>query len=179
MSTARRDDLARQIREMGFRCRRCGTCCRGENHLVLVMPDEVRQLMARSGGTWDEIVEPYPEFLDAGDGTRFTLGWCVRREGNACRFLSGDRCTVHGGRPRICGTYPFVLNDGRLEVSECPGVGSPMTWEEARILASALEERAAAEEAEEQQVARVLAGCRIPAGHRCVVDTDGVRVLDG
>jgi hypothetical protein len=54
-----------------------------------------------------------------------------------------------------------------------------MTLKEARTLASALEERALAEEAEERQVARVLSECRIPAGCRCVVDTEGVRVLDG
>ena len=174
-----RDTLARRIQDIGFRCLECGSCCRGEDHLVLVMPDEVRHLLARSTGTWQEIVEPYPEFLEAGDGTRFTLGWCVLRQGGACRFLSGNRCTVHEARPRICRTYPFVLTDGRLEVSDCPGVGSPMTLEEARTLASALKERALAEEAEERQVARVLSECRIPAGCRCVVDTEGVRVLDG
>jgi hypothetical protein len=54
-----------------------------------------------------------------------------------------------------------------------------MTMEEAQALASALRERAAAEEAEEEQVARILSGCGMPAGCRCVVDTDGVRVLDG
>jgi hypothetical protein len=54
-----------------------------------------------------------------------------------------------------------------------------MAMEEAQALASALRERAAAEEAEEAQVARVLSVCEIPAGCRCVVDTDGIRVLDG
>jgi Fe-S-cluster containining protein len=175
----RRDALARHIRDIGFRCRECGSCCRGEDHLVLVMPDEVRHLLARSAGTWQEIVEPYPEFLETGEGTRFTLGWCVRRQGDACRFLSGNHCTVHEARPRICRTYPFVLIDGRLEVSDCPGIGSPMTLEEAHALASALEARDLAEKAEERQVARVLSECRIPTGCRCVVDTDGIRVLDG
>ncbi|MDD1652496.1 MAG: YkgJ family cysteine cluster protein [Methanomicrobiales archaeon] len=176
---APQDTLARRILDIGFRCLECGSCCRGRDHLVLVMPDEVRDLMARSGGTWDEIVEPYPEFLEPGDGTCYTLGWCVRRQGNACRFLSGNHCTVHGARPRICRTYPFMLLDGHLELSDCPGIGAPMTLEEAHALASALVERALGEEAEEQMVARVLMECRIPAGCRCVVDTKGIRVLDG
>ena len=173
------DALAREIRSIGFRCRQCGTCCRGKDHLVLVMPDEVRDLLAGATGSWQESVEPYPEFLDAGNGARYTLGWCLRRHGGACHFLSGDRCTAYGSRPRICRTYPFVLSDGRLEVSACPGLGAPMTREEAQGLASALRERALAEEAEEAQVARVLSEYRIPAGCRCVVDTEGVRVLDG
>ncbi|MDD1653518.1 MAG: YkgJ family cysteine cluster protein [Methanomicrobiales archaeon] len=173
------DALARQIRRIGFRCRQCGTCCRGEDHLVLVMPGEVRDLLAGGGGTWEETVEPYPQFLEGGNGTRYTLGWCIRRNSGACRYLSGDLCTVHGSRPRICRTYPFMLVDGRLEVSSCPGIGAPMTPEEARELASALRERAFAEAAEEEQVARVLCACGMPAGHRCVVDTEGIRVLDG
>jgi len=173
------DALAREILSIGFRCRQCGTCCRGEDHLVLVMPEEVRDLLARAGGTWQESVEPYPEFLEGGNGTRYTLGWCIRRNSGACRYLSGDICTVHGSRPRICRTYPFMLVDNRLEVSPCPGLGALMTMEEAQTLASALRERALAEEAEEEQVARVLSMCGMPAGRRCVVDTDGVRVLDG
>jgi Fe-S-cluster containining protein len=173
------DALAREIRRIGFRCRQCGTCCRGEDHLVLVMADEVRDLLGRAPGSWQEIVEPYPEFLEAGNGALYTLGWCLRRRGDACRFLSREGCMVYGSRPRICRTYPFVLTDGRLEVSACPGLGASMTPEEARALASALRERARAEKAEEAQMARVLSECRIPAGCRCVVDTEGVRVLDG
>jgi Fe-S-cluster containining protein len=143
------------------------------------MPGEVRDLLAGAGCTWQESVEPYPEFLDGGNGTRYTLGWCLRRNSGACRFLSLDRCSVYGSRPRICRTYPFVLTDGRLEVSSCPGLGAPMTIEEAQALASAVRERAAVEEAEEELVARILSGCGMPSGCRCVVDTDGVRVLDG
>jgi hypothetical protein len=179
MSSACREDLARRIRDIGFRCRECGSCCRGEDHLVLVMPDEVRDLLGQSGRAWQEVAEPYPEFLEPGDGTRFTLGWCLRREGGACRFLSGNRCTAYDARPRICRTYPFALTGGRLEVSDCPGIGSPMTLEEARALTFALLDRALAEVSEERQVARVLAERRIPTGCRCVVDTDGVQVLDG
>ncbi|MDD1656459.1 MAG: YkgJ family cysteine cluster protein [Methanomicrobiales archaeon] len=173
------DILSREILRIGFRCRRCGTCCRGKDHLVLVMPDEVRAVLAQAGGTWQESVEPYPEFLEGRNGTRYTLGWCLRRNSGACHLLSGDRCTVYGSRPRICRTYPFVLTDSRLEVSPCPGIGAPMTGEEALVIASALKERATAEDAEEVQVARVLSACEMPAGCRCVVDTEGIRVLDG
>lgn len=173
------DSLAREIQSIGFRCQRCGTCCRGEDHLVLVMPDEVRDLLGRAGGTWQESVEPYPEFLEGRNGTQYTLGWCLRRNSGACRFLSGDRCTVYGSRPRICRTYPFVLTDDRLEASACPGLGASMTLEEAQALASALRERALAEEEEEVQVTRVLSACKMPANCRCVADTEGVRVLDG
>ena len=173
------DALAQEILRIGFQCRQCGTCCRGKDHLVLVMPEEVRALLAMGGGTWVESVEPYPDFLEGRNGTRFTLGWCLRRDSGSCRFLSGDRCRVYGSRPRICRTYPFMLIEGRLDVSPCPGLGAPMAMAEAQALASALRERAAAEEAEEARVACVLSECEIPAGCRCVVDTDGIQVLDG
>jgi hypothetical protein len=72
-----------------------------------------------------------------------------------------------------------MLSRGHLEVSACAGVGSPLTLEEAQAIARDLLEREAAEKAEEARVARILSAGELPPGRRCVVDTEGIRVLDG
>ncbi|WP_243670226.1 hypothetical protein [Methanoculleus chikugoensis] len=77
------DDVAAQLGSIGFRCRGCGGCCRRvaeDSNLVLVSPAEVRAIMAATGMAWDEVAEPYPDFIGAdGGGGEYTLAWCLRR----------------------------------------------------------------------------------------------------
>ncbi|MBP2144722.1 Fe-S-cluster containining protein [Methanofollis sp. W23] len=176
------DELAVEIKEVGFQCTRCGACCseisEGSN-LVIVSPGEVRQVAKAAGLPRDEVAEPYPEFLEGSEGSWYTFDWCLSREGGHCRFLDGEKCRVYAARPWICRTYPFMLEDDRLIVSECPGIGGAMTMEEGRAIARALLARQAAEVAEEEGIRRVLSTTSPPSGESVVVDSEGVWPVHG
>mgnify|MGYP006269487595 CR=1 FL=1 len=131
--------LAAEIRAIGFSCRRCGACCRpgpDDSGVVFTSRDEVEALVATGAGSWDEVADPYPEFLSWGDGSAVTFGWCLRHEGGRCRFLSERSCSRYRARPWICRTYPFALEEGELSVSDCPGLGEPISGEDALALAA-------------------------------------------
>ena len=174
-------DLAAEIRRIGFSCMRCGACCRSgadDSGLVFASHDEVEALVASGAGPWDEVTAPYPDFIPCGDGAAVTFGWCLRHEEGRCRFLSARGCTMYPARPWICRTYPFALADGELTVSDCPGLGGPVSEDEALALAADLLERAWFEAEDEERVRRIFASVRIPKGKRCVVDGSGIRICD-
>ncbi|WOX55439.1 YkgJ family cysteine cluster protein [Methanoculleus palmolei] len=176
------DDVASRIESIGFHCRGCGACCRRvaeDSNLVLVSPAEVRAIMAATGMVWDEIAEPYPDFIDAENGGEYTLAWCIRRTADACRFLRDGQCSIYAHRPWICRTYPFMLADDDLLVSECPGLGAPLSTRDAHALGADLCRRRAAEEAEETGLCAVYREARVPPGRRAVIDSEGVKVLHG
>ena len=71
------DEIAERLGSIGFCCRECGRCCRrvGEDsNLVLVGAAELREIMAATGMKREEIVEPYPEFIRAGNGGEYNPG---------------------------------------------------------------------------------------------------------
>jgi Fe-S-cluster containining protein len=174
-------DLATLIEGIGFSCRRCGACCRpgeGDSGLVFASHDEVETLVATGAGTWDEVAVPYPDFVPCRNGSAVTFGWCLRHEDGRCRFLGGQGCTRYSSRPWICRTYPFALVDGELAVSDCPGLGEPLTRGDALLLAGDLLGRARFEDEDEKRVRETYSSARVPAGKRCVVDSAGLRVLD-
>jgi Fe-S-cluster containining protein len=127
--------------------------------------------------SWDEVAAPYPDFVSRGDGSSVTFGWCIRHENGRCRFLGEEGCTVYSSRPWICRTYPFSLVDGELAVSDCAGLGDPISPEDALLLAEALLARARAEAEDEKRVRAVYATARVPAGRRCVVDSAGLTLV--
>jgi len=174
--------LAARIRKIGFSCTSCGSCCRGDEtdpgH-VMVSCDEVRAIMAATGLSWDGAAQPYPEVLGDRAGGRYTLGWCVRQEGGTCRFLRQGRCGVYAARPWICRTYPFMLDGDDLVVSACEGLGRPVSCEAALQIAHDLVLRRTAEEGEAARVRRVLATTPRPAGSFIVIDSEGMKVVDG
>jgi Fe-S-cluster containining protein len=174
-------ELADEIRTIGFTCTKCGACCRsgpGDSGLVLVSHDEVEALVAFGSGSWDEVVVPYPEFVPCGKGAAVTFGWCLRHEKERCRFLSDHECTAYPARPWICRTYPFALVEGDLAVSDCPGLGGSLSPEEAQALGSALLERARFEWQDEERMRRVFASVRVPEGKLCVIDGSGFSIRD-
>ncbi len=67
-----------------------------------------------------------------------------------------------------------MLDGDRLAVSECPGLGAPISEADARRLAADLLARREAEEAEAAGVRDVLAGADLPADGIVVVDAEGV-----
>jgi len=175
------DEIAERLRLIGFCCRECGNCCRrvGEDsNLVLVGAAELREIMTATGMSREEIVEPYPEFIRAGNGGEYTLAWCLRRTADACIFLKDGRCSIYEHRPWICRTYPFMLLDDELMVSECPGLGAPISCA-ARDVAADLYRRQAAEAKEEAEIRSIFQETKIPPGKRVVIDSEGMKVLDG
>jgi len=172
-----RNDLARQIRVIGFSCTRCGECCSGTDNLVMVSPEEIERLAGETGRTADALAEPYPECIGTGDGGSITFEWSLRKGESGCSFFADGLCTAYGVRPWICRTYPFMLEGQRLRVSACPGIGGDITAEKAWELAGLLLERRRAEQQEEERIRRILATARIPPGRRVLVDGRGVKVL--
>lgn len=176
------DDVADRVGSVGFGCLGCGACCRRvteDSNLVIVSPAEVRAIMAATGMAWDEVAEPYPDFIESGNGGEYTLAWCIRRTPDACIFLRDGRCSIYAHRPWICRTYPFMLEGDELLVSECPGLGTPLSVVAAHDAAVDLCRRQAAEAAEEVGVRAVYRGARVPPGERAVIDSEGVKVLHG
>ncbi len=177
--------LEEEIKKTGFICRRCGRCCAGgpeDGNEVMVSPDEIRAIIGVTGLAWHEIADPYPEFIDDPSGASYTLAWCLRRTDRGCTFLGDDhRCTIYEHRPAICRTYPFMLQDGRLCISECPGLGGDEEAgdEEAQILAGDLLARSAMEEAEIEKTSAVFDEAHLAKGDRCVIDSEGVTFLHG
>ena len=113
--------LEEELRAAGFICTGCGECCSGKDNEVMVSPNEIDVLCKATGLTPDEIVEPYPEWIHD-YGATFTFGRVLQRgEDGNCMFLKNKRCTVYEHRPHICRTYPFMLNEDKLLVFECPG----------------------------------------------------------
>jgi Fe-S-cluster containining protein len=172
-----RKDLARQLRDIGFSCTRCGECCNGTENLVMVSPEEIEQLAGETGRAADALAEPYPECIAIGDGGSITFEWSLRKGESGCSLFSEGLCTVYASRPWICRTYPFMLDGGRLRVSACPGIGGNISAHQAWKLAGLLLERRRAEQQEEERIRRVLATACIPPGCRVLVDGRGVKVL--
>ena len=172
-----RNELARQIRKIGFSCTRCGACCSGADNLVMVSPEEIERVAAETGRSPDAVAGPYPEQIETGDGGSITFEWALRKNVAGCSLFSGGRCIAYPARPWICRTYPFMLDGTRLIVSACPGIGGEISPEDAWELAGLILQRRSAEQDEEEQIRRVLSAARIPPGCRVLVDGRGVKVL--
>ena len=136
--------------------------------------------MTSTSLTFDEIAEPYPDTIHEGD-RQYTLGWAIRRDVDRCRFLVDGRCSIYESRPWICRTYPFMLNNGKLAISPCNGIGTgdPNSIEQQVLnqLIDDLQKRVYAEQAEEDRIAKVLATVNIPSGKMVVVDGEGMRII--
>jgi len=137
--------LEKKIAATGFRCRRCGKCCRsafGDN-TVTVFPFEVRGIMEATGLGWLDVARPHESDDADGQGFYHTFEWALRKKDNGdCFFLKEGKCAIYGSRPLICRTYPMRLEAGSLELYECDGIG-PGAMDEpgAEQMAEALLER--------------------------------------
>jgi len=72
-----------------------------------------------------------------------------------------------------------MLHGDELIVSECPGIGAPMTMDEAERIACDLLARQIAEKLEDDEVRTQLAKNVVPARVRAVIDSEGLKVLYG
>ncbi len=141
--------LVKKVAATGFKCKRCGKCCRREfgDNTVTAFPFEVRAIMESTGLGWLDIARPH-ESDDADErGYYHTFEWALRKKDNGdCFFLKEGKCTVYEHRPLICRTYPLRLEAGSLEIYECDGIGTgTMDGPGAEQMAEALLERQLAE----------------------------------
>jgi len=134
-------EIAREIRRIGFRCERCGDCCRGEENEVAVFPAEIRLIVEDTGEGWLDAAEPPEEGEWDCEGNFHTLEWRLRKTGRDCRYFSDEVCEIYETRPLLCETYPFYLEEGRLQWSECRGLGGEIETQDSLKLAELLKRR--------------------------------------
>jgi hypothetical protein len=176
------ETIAREIMRIGFRCRRCGDCCRGEENSVAVFPFEIRAIADETGEGWLEVAGPPEEGEWDCEGNFHTLEWRLRKTGRNCRYFSNKGCEIYEARPLLCKTYPFYLERGRLLWSECRGLGGEIGTEDSLILAELLKRRQIVEIREAIKLVQSYddfeRGEPSPYG-RCIVhDSTGEHVID-
>lgn len=152
--------LAERIKAVGFRCQRCGDCCRGPDAEVLLFPSEVRRIISHTDQPWLEVVEPPKAGVWDAEGNFHTLEWMLRRSENGCAYYdaASGSCSIYLARPDICRTYPFYLDGDELCVSECRGLGMEMDDEEALHIAQELKRRLISEIREEREARSRFSG---------------------
>lgn len=173
-----------KVSAAGFRCKRCGKCCRGRygDNTVTIFPSEIRAIIAATGLGWLDVARPHESDDVDGQGFFHTFEWVLRRKKNGdCAFLEDGKCAVYEHRPFICRTYPMRLEAGELELYECDGLGPGMT-DGAPEMARALLDRQASEAAEsisllEKYEARISQGAAIPGKTYVVHDSEGSRTV--
>lgn len=176
-------EIARGIMRIGFRCKRCGDCCRGEENSVALFPFEIRAIMDVAGGEgWLKAAEPPLEGEWDVDGNFHTLEWRLRKEGRDCKYFSKEGCRIYKARPLICQTYPFYLDEGRLRWSECLGLGGEIGHSEAKKLAELLKRRQIVEIKEAIELVRKYEdferGDPSPYGKCIVHDSEGEHEIE-
>ena len=173
--------LADRIREAGFSCLRCGSCCRetepGSN-LVMVGQEEISDIMELTGLSFGEIAEPYPDRILEGD-LDYTFGWVLRRTGDRCRFLDESSCQIYPVRPWICRTYPFMLDENDLTIHPCEGTGQNVGSGDAEKIAQDICRRYAYEQEQDEKIRAIVRSGTIPAGRPVVIDAEGIKDYHG
>jgi Fe-S-cluster containining protein len=167
--------LAEMIKETGFKCKKCAQCCMSEfgDNTVIVSPSQTGEICERYGLERDDFVIPTPSDDRDKEGNIHTFEWILKKN-NDCIFLKERMCEIYDCRPFICRTYPFYLLDGKLEVSECIGLGSHISNEESLELAGPLKERYVLEIKESIAILEKFQGFN-PGGNgrMCVHDSEG------
>ncbi|WP_167880870.1 YkgJ family cysteine cluster protein [Methanococcoides sp. AM1] len=168
------EDIALRIREIGFSCRMCGSCCKrsgGDNRVFLTSADK-EMLKSCSVCPEDAAIPMLPDGMDMyssssvrehlhefeidSKGRLNTFGWMLKRKGCGDCFFVGDeadheakaggvgesnRCSIYANRSMLCRTYPFYIDNGELNTSECEGLGDDISHEDSVVLARDLIDR--------------------------------------
>lgn len=144
------------LKDVGFKCERCGWCCRPDPEFVIdimgiqrpsnaisVLPEDVRVIMAGTGLEWMDIVEPDIYSGIRGEKT-WAIGWILKRKAEgSCAFFNVDNksCTIYEHRPLICRCYPFFLeSDGTVVVRHCQSARRAIKKDEGEVLGGLLVE---------------------------------------
>lgn len=101
-------------------------CCKGESGYVFVSIDEMQQIAAFLGVSFEAFCLRYARKI----GYRFSLVEKTCDNGLACVFLdTNNMCSIYAVRPKQCITFPFWeahkhLNETALMAlqNECPGI---------------------------------------------------------
>ncbi len=112
---------------LGFRCERCGRCCR--NVRVPLTEADLRRLVVASGLSADKIVEwcapeeidmeGEPEtFVHVREGRRIMV---LAHVDGACCLLQERSCLVYTHRPAACAAFPFFIESDGAAVGRLPG----------------------------------------------------------
>lgn len=113
------ETLAEEIRQIGFTCSRCGTCCtRAVNRHIFLLDKDVDTVAAIDPDAFEPA--PDPEFCDQ-NGTLYVSGYALRMKDDdtgSCWFLHENRCQIYDRRFPICRIYPHMLRReaGRAEI---------------------------------------------------------------
>ncbi len=149
------EDIALHIQKAGFRCLRCGACCRSEDgdNRVFITPAEIDLISETHDMDLEDIAVPcIDDILSSSDnhqelqsfidtqGNLHPTGWILRRRFNGdCKFISdagpSSKCRIYNARPGLCSTYPFHMENMNLEICECPGLGMDIEWKECMAIA--------------------------------------------
>jgi uncharacterized protein len=174
--------IAGKIRETGFSCVGCGSCCRQESpdsNQVMATATDLRAIRNISGLSREDFCDPFSDVVRIGEGLTCTFNWELKRTGNECIFLSDSHCKVYPARPWICRTYPFRLTGGTLEIFPCHGMGQGISENEARNIAILLIERYHTESLEETAIRDLLANSTLPGSGHFVADSEGITKIPG
>ncbi len=168
-------EIAGKIKSTGFKCRRCARCCKEEygDNTVTVFPFEIRRISERTGLDMGVVAVPTPS--EDRDHCRniHTFEWVLKKNGD-CSFLRNGQCMIYEHRPGICKTYPFYLQEGKLLISECEGLGAPISEDECMNLAAQLKKRYTTELKEAVMLLERFRGFRPDGmGNICVHDSEG------
>ncbi|MDD2340805.1 MAG: YkgJ family cysteine cluster protein [Methanosarcina sp.] len=102
--------------------------------------EELRPLEENEEPSSLGFLESLQEYIDS-EGKIHAFGWILRRKRNGdCIFLERDthKCRVYPVRPMLCSTYPFYIEELRLQICECEGLRYPISAEDSRKLAENL-----------------------------------------
>jgi Fe-S-cluster containining protein len=100
------------------------------------MPEETEEGFSKAS----EFIELLCEDIDS-EGNIHAFGWALRRKINGdCIFLEKNtcKCRIYPLRPMLCRTYPFYLENLRLQTCECEGLGYFISPEDSRKIAKNL-----------------------------------------
>jgi Fe-S-cluster containining protein len=87
-----------------------------------------------------EFLELLQENIDF-NGNIHAFGWILRQKRNGdCIFLEKgtSRCRAYTVRPMLCRTYPFYIEELKLQTCECEGIGYHISAEDSLKLAESL-----------------------------------------
>lgn len=97
----------------GFKCYRCGSCCKGN---IQVFPHDINRLTKylkmKIGAFRLKYVIAAIDLI----GMR---GEYISRDNNLCPFFNDGRCSVYEARPDICRIYPFDLGPILHAIDKC------------------------------------------------------------
>lgn len=103
------EELAVIIKDVGFSCTHCGSCCRTDQngHVFLLIKDTRR---AKEICPDAIIPAPFFEVCDR-SGNFYVSGYALRaKPDGSCVHLMEGRCLIYNDRFSICRVYPYMLH---------------------------------------------------------------------